>query len=118
MIGCTRLWRLVTSSRARLSCGHRAPFLVDVLEERHVLEEVDAFVALAFDAPQSLGRRVEIEGMHAEGLDESLGHLGRTHLAARGHHPWRDVQPSSNLLLGQAHGHRRVGRQVLGLKAV
>jgi hypothetical protein len=37
---------------------------------------VNAFVALALDAPYPLGRRVEVDRVYAEGLHEPLGHLG------------------------------------------
>ena len=75
-------------------------------------------MALALDAPQPLGRRVEIEGMHAEGLDESLVHLGGTYSLLVDIILSERFESSSELLLGQAHGHRRVGIQILWLEAV
>src|SRR5215207_127574 len=104
--------------RPRLAGWHRLTFGVHILEERRVLEEVDAFVALAFDAPQSLGRGVEVEWVYAESLHEPFGHLRRAQLAAGGHHREREAQTSGELLFGQPHRHGGVGVQELGPEAV
>ena len=71
--------------RAGLTVGHGPAVVVDVLDDRHVLEQVDAGVVVAFRAPQAFGGAVEVEGPHAERLLDARGHRRRAQLAAGGH---------------------------------
>ena len=103
---------------ARRAVRHGAAVLVDVLDDDVVLEEVQAVVALAFGAPEALGRRVEVERPHAERLLDRGGRLGRAQLAAGRHPPQRQAQPAGRLLLGQQHGHRRVDVEEVRPEAV
>jgi hypothetical protein len=68
--------------RAGLTVGHGPAVLVDVLDDRHVLEQVDAGVVLALRAPQAFGRAVQVEGPHAERLLDARGHHWGAQLAA------------------------------------
>ena len=117
--GWVRLVRLVIEQpRPGLSGGHGPAVLVDVLDDRHVLEQVDARAPVALGAPQAFGRPVEIEGPHAERLLDARRHRRRAPFAVGGHRFGADAQPARELLLREQHRERGVGVDELWLEAV
>ena len=74
---------------------------VDVLHQRRVLEQVKTAMLMAVAGPQSLGRTIEIEGGHTEGLLETSRDVWSAQLSRCPQMPKGQSQTTGDVLVSQ-----------------